>query len=158
MLSTSLERSALGKIRKPAPFPLCCIKAPDLSMILISLPFFLPPPSPSLLFIEAEWTFFLFFFFSKILSKISDQRQWWHKLKSRLPQYFTRSHLLFRAISLCKICSCVYCHTRTFTRRSQLKQFTELGPQSPSVAYQPPQQSWLWTLPAADGLLGRRWT
>lgn len=106
MLSTSLERSALGKIWKPAPFPLCCKKAPDLSVILISLPFLLPPPSLQPLIYWIRMDLFCLSIpsplpsFFKILSKISDQRQRWRKLKSRLPRYFIRN-LLFSEQSCC---------------------------------------------------------
>lgn len=39
-------------------------------------------------------------FFFQIFSKISDQTQWWHKLKSSLPWHFTRN-LLFSGQSSC---------------------------------------------------------
>lgn len=142
MLSTSLERSALGKIWKPATFPLCCIKAPDLSVILISLPFLLPPPSlqPLIYWIAMDLFCLSVPFrppppprpFFKILSKISDQRQRWCKLKSRLPRYFIRNLLFFRAILLCKTRSCVYCRALACAGRSRLAHFTELAPQNPS--------------------------
>lgn len=76
----------------------------------------LPPPRP----------------FFKILSKISDQRQRWCKLKSRLPRYFIRNLLFFRAILLCKTRSCVYCRALACAGRSRLAHFTELAPQNPS--------------------------
>lgn len=56
-----------------------------------------PPPStlpPACYVLKLNGLFFPLFFFFKIVSKIIDQRQWWCKLKSRVPQYFTRN-LLF---------------------------------------------------------------
>lgn len=47
------------------------------------------------------------FFFSPIFSKISVQTQWWHKLKLKLPWYFTRN-VLFSGQSCCAKFGAVY--------------------------------------------------
>lgn len=94
---------------KPAPFPLCCIKAPDLSVILISLPFLFSPPSlqPIIYWSGKDFPPTTTFFFPPIFSKISVQTQWWHKLKLKLPWYFTRN-LLFSGQSCCAKFEAVY--------------------------------------------------
>lgn len=103
MLSTSLERSALGRIWKPAPFPLCCIKAPDLSAILIFLPFLFPPPSLQPIIYGSGKDFPHPPFFShQIFSKINDQKQLQAEVKIQVTLMFHQEPPLFRSLHCAK--------------------------------------------------------
>lgn len=141
MLSTSLERSALRKIWKPTPVPLCCVKAPDLSVILISLPFLLPLSSLQLIYWSGRDLPPLPLWKKKL--KIMKQSQWWCTWKSGLAWCFMRNLLFSEQCHYARIAAgCGVCCAQSCAGRSQPMQCTELHPVSPAAVCQPP-----WLVP-----------